>query len=296
MAKNNPRRVPGLHGVCDDPGLPDEDEVIDLKLKPAHHFYYGKKWENCVNGVKREALSGRRPWERGYNTPPEADESYVEKYRIRVARENALKLLEDISEANELKKPSHDPVIGFLTDELHEKIAQSAMVPPPITDAHPSTKYHSQAIINRTDILTWTSQKGHTNQVSNLDGSQTDSNVAIAGNGLKTGQQGKRAAPLAWNFVKEGCEAKNPKIGPKDPKLPVELPGEKARYIPEDLDPRAAAALVSTITSQKCDVCSKSFMNNPSSRTSHYQSTGHLKKLNNWLKQKGYPLIELPKT
>lgn len=94
MAKNNPQRVPGLHGVCEDPNLPDEDEIIDVKMKPTNHFYYGKSWSDCVNGVKKESLSGRRPWERGYNTPPEANKSYIEKCRVRIAREKALKLLD----------------------------------------------------------------------------------------------------------------------------------------------------------------------------------------------------------
>ena len=38
--------------------------------------------------------------------------------------------------------------------------------------------------------------------------------------------------------MKQGSEKKNPKIGPKDPNLPIEdCPGEKARYIPPDLHP-----------------------------------------------------------
>ena len=94
MAKNDPQRTPGLHGVVEDDGIPDEDAVIDAKLKPSQHFYYGKTWDTCVNGIKRESLSGRRPWQRGYNTPAEANKSYVEKYRIRAAREKALELLE----------------------------------------------------------------------------------------------------------------------------------------------------------------------------------------------------------
>ena len=67
--------------------------------------------------------------------------------------------------------------------------------------------------------------------------------VAVAGNKLKTGQQGKRAAPLAWNFIKEGSDnqtPKNPKIGPADPNLPVKTglrPSEKARYVPDDINP-----------------------------------------------------------
>ena len=73
-----------------------------------------------------------------------------------------------------MKKPSQDPVIGFITSEVEGRIAKSAMVPPPINTNQQNPGYHSQATINRTDVLTWTSQKGHTNQVSQKDGSQTD--------------------------------------------------------------------------------------------------------------------------
>jgi len=78
-----------------------------------------------------------------------------------------------MTEANEAKKPSQDPVIGFITSEVEGRIAKSAMVPPPINTKQ-KTGYHSQSTINRTDVLTWTSQKGHTNQVSQKDGTQTD--------------------------------------------------------------------------------------------------------------------------
>ena len=75
-----------------------------------------------------------------------------------------------------MKKPSSDPVIGFITSEVEGRIAQSAMVAPPTSVTKPQKSgYHSQATINRTDVLTWTSGKGHTNQVCQKDGTQIDS-------------------------------------------------------------------------------------------------------------------------
>ena len=94
MAKNDPKRVPGLHGVCDDPDIPDEDENPNVKLKPTHQFYYSQNWNDCVDGVKKASLTGKRPWERGYNTPIETKKDYIQKCKIKAAREKALKLLE----------------------------------------------------------------------------------------------------------------------------------------------------------------------------------------------------------
>ena len=68
-----------------------------------------------------------------------------------------------------------DPVIGFITQEVEGRIAKSAMVAPPTKSINEKAGYHSQSIINRTDVLTWTSKKGHTNQVDSKSGSQTDS-------------------------------------------------------------------------------------------------------------------------
>ena len=97
MATNNPRRVPGLHGICEDPSLPEEDAVIDAKLKPSQHFHYGKEWDSCIDGIKRQNLLGKKPWQRGLNKPAESDPKYIEKYKIRMARESALKMLESKS-------------------------------------------------------------------------------------------------------------------------------------------------------------------------------------------------------
>ena len=89
---------------------------------------------------------------------------------------NLFKLLDDISEQEKMKAPSADPVIGFITKAIDDRIAKTAMVPPPIVDPSPEGQnYHAQSVINRTDILTWTSNKGHTNQVSGRDGQSTDS-------------------------------------------------------------------------------------------------------------------------
>ena len=75
-----------------------------------------------------------------------------------------------------MKEPSADPVIGFITQGVADRIAKTAMVPPPVVDPSPEGQnYHAQSKINRTDILTWTSNKGHTNQVSGKDGQSTDS-------------------------------------------------------------------------------------------------------------------------
>ena len=90
-AQNDRTRLPGLHGVIDDPNIPEEDEILDIALKPRFHFYYQRRWENCIDGVKREAQSGKRPWERGYTTPIEANKNYMDQLRIKKARESALK-------------------------------------------------------------------------------------------------------------------------------------------------------------------------------------------------------------
>ena len=77
-----------------------------------------------------------------------------------------------------------DTIIGFVEKKVKheaEKIIASqpvpkggnAMIPPPMS-ALPDMGYHNQDVINRTDILTWTSKKGHTNQVSNISGAQID--------------------------------------------------------------------------------------------------------------------------
>ena len=66
----------------------------------------------------------------------------------------------------------------------------------------------------------------------------------MAGNQVKKGK-GKKTAPLAWNFVKSGDEAKSKKqpenlIGPVNPAAVIKsVPGwtERARYVPEDIDP-----------------------------------------------------------
>ena len=78
-----------------------------------------------------------------------------------------------------------DTVIGFVEKKVKKEAQKiiaaqpvpkggNAMIPPPMS-ALPDMGYHQQSVINRTDILTWTSKKGHTNQVSNFSGNQVDS-------------------------------------------------------------------------------------------------------------------------
>ena len=38
MSKNNPTKPAGLLGQCLDPTIPDEDEILDLRMKPKYHF------------------------------------------------------------------------------------------------------------------------------------------------------------------------------------------------------------------------------------------------------------------
>ena len=97
-----------------------------------------------------------------------------------------------------------------------------------------------KAVINQTEILTWTSKRGHTNETT-----PQNQGVAFAGAQQKPGAQKKRTAPLEWNFVSEQNQfrrnqdknAHKPGIGPAIPGQPAAKPADKARYVPLDIDP-----------------------------------------------------------
>ena len=54
MSKNDPTKPPGLHGQCHEDRFADEDEIIDVKMRPRYHFYFGKTWAECIDPVKRD--------------------------------------------------------------------------------------------------------------------------------------------------------------------------------------------------------------------------------------------------
>lgn len=300
MSKNDPTKPPGLHGQCFDDEFPDEDEILDVKMRPKYHFYFGKTWSECVDPVKRDKLCNRKPWQRGAYNPAELDAKYIEKQKIDFARRNALKLLEGIEdEKKEENSATIDVPLTFVNAQVQAKIAKTSMVPPPtsktMVNAPQNNGYHKASTINRTDVLTWTSQRGHTNQV-NSKGLDVDSSIAVAGNQIKPGANKKHTAPLQWNFVAETQnETKKtavPTIGPILPGTEESKPEKpKARFVPPDIEPIAAEALLNIITADKCDICSKSFIQNENARNAHLHSKKHYSKLNNWLQTKGFPSV-----
>ena len=58
---------------------------------------------------------------------------------------------------------SADPVLNFVREEVKSKITSNAQIPPPPPMDARNLGYHGQDVINQTDILTWTSKRGHTN-------------------------------------------------------------------------------------------------------------------------------------
>ena len=154
--------------------------LLDVKMRPKYHFHFGKTWAECINPVKRENQRGhKKHWRRAESkAPAELDPEYRKRVKINHAREQALRLIEGI-EAKKSKEneAAIDPVISFVSAQVNAKIAKSAMIPPPtdktMISAPASKGYHSAEAINRTDILTWTSKRGHTNQISQ-DGNTTD--------------------------------------------------------------------------------------------------------------------------
>ena len=90
-------------------------------MRPRYHFWYGKTWDQCINPIKRLKLSGCRPWNRGKTLAAELDPSYIKQIKINRARENALKLLEEVKTAPPPPTPveqkglaAHaDPVLVF---------------------------------------------------------------------------------------------------------------------------------------------------------------------------------------
>jgi len=207
MSKNDPTKPPGLHGQCHEDRFADEDEIIDVKMRPRYHFYFGKTWAECIDPVKRDRLNQRKPWQRGAYNPAELDRRYIEKQKVEFARKNALRLLEGLDQTEkEEEKSSLDVPLTFVNAQVQAKIAKTSMVPPPTDTTMVNTPkdngYHKASTINRTDVLTWTSQRGHTNQV-NKKGIGTDPSVAVAGNQIKPGTNKKVTAPLEWNFVAE---------------------------------------------------------------------------------------------
>lgn len=107
MARNDPHRPPGLYGTIEDePGQPDEEDLLldrEMRTKPKWHFHSSENWWHCINGVRREALSGRRSWERGFAGLLDCDTELMEKLRVESARKKALMLLEKL-ETEEKKK------------------------------------------------------------------------------------------------------------------------------------------------------------------------------------------------
>ena len=107
MARNDPHRPPGLYGqIEDEPDQPDDEDLIldrEMRAKPAWHFHASEHWFECINGVRKEALSGRRSWERGAHGVLDCDTELMEKLRVESARKKALMLLEKL-ETEEKKK------------------------------------------------------------------------------------------------------------------------------------------------------------------------------------------------
>ena len=62
MSKNDPTKPPGLHGQCHEDRFPDEDEIIDVRMRPRYHFYFGKTWAECIDPVKRDRNGHFQPY------------------------------------------------------------------------------------------------------------------------------------------------------------------------------------------------------------------------------------------
>jgi hypothetical protein len=107
MARNDPHRPPGLYGTIEDePGQPDEEDLLldrEMRTKPKWHFHSSENWYHCVNGVRKEKLTGKRSWERGFAGLLDCDSELMEKLRVESARKKALQLLEKL-ETEEKKK------------------------------------------------------------------------------------------------------------------------------------------------------------------------------------------------
>ena len=138
MSRNDPTKPPGLAGQCFDDDVPSEDELLDVHMRPRYHFWHGKTWAECINPIKRLKLAGCRPWQRGKTLTAELDPLYLKQVKINRARQNALKLLENIESVTRCPKEtpaglaaSADPVLKFVQTEVKQRLASNAMIPPP---------------------------------------------------------------------------------------------------------------------------------------------------------------------
>ena len=171
VARNDHTRPPGLAGQCLDEDVASEDELLDVHMRPKYHFWHGKTWAECIDPIKKLKLAKCRPWNRGKQLTAELDPSYVKQVKINRARAQALKMLEEATSeptrSETVPNPglvaSADPVLNFVREEVKAKMSANAQIPPPPPMDARNLGYHGQDVINQTEILTWTSKRGHTN-------------------------------------------------------------------------------------------------------------------------------------